>query len=138
MTAKPMQWSKPPDLKIDPTKKYTATFKTEKGEIVCSLYASKVPKTVNNFVFLAREGFYDNTIFHRVIHDFMVQGGDLPVRAWADQDTNSMMNLILLSNTTVQVCFPWRMQVPIQMAHNFLSPMLPPPGLIANTLFSVR
>ena len=76
MTAKPMQWSKPPDLKIDPTKKYTATFKTEKGEIVCSLYASKVPKTVNNFVFLAREGFYDNTIFHRVIHDFMVQGGD--------------------------------------------------------------
>lgn len=70
------QWSKPPEMKIDPKKKYTATFKTEKGDIVASLYASKVPNTVNNFVFLAREGFYDNTIFHRVISDFMAQGGD--------------------------------------------------------------
>lgn len=70
------QWSKAPQMVIDPQKTYAATFKTDKGDIVCSLYASKVPKTVNNFVFLAREGFYDNTIFHRVINDFMVQGGD--------------------------------------------------------------
>ena len=76
MTDKPKQWSKQPDMQIDLKKKYTAVFKTDKGDITCSLYADKVPTTVNNFVFLAREGFYDNTIFHRVIADFMVQGGD--------------------------------------------------------------
>lgn len=76
MAKESKQWSTAPELKIDTRKKYTATFKTEKGDIVCSLYASKVPKTVNNFVFLAREGFYDDTIFHRVITDFMAQGGD--------------------------------------------------------------
>lgn len=70
------QWSTPPEMIIDPDKTYTATFKTDKGDIVCSLYAKKTPRTVNNFVFLAREGFYDNTIFHRVITDFMAQGGD--------------------------------------------------------------
>ena len=61
---------------IDPKKKYTATFKTEKGDFVAELFAAKAPKTVNNFVFLAREGFYDNTTFHRVIKGFMAQGGD--------------------------------------------------------------
>jgi peptidyl-prolyl cis-trans isomerase B (cyclophilin B) len=61
---------------LDGTKKYTATFNTSKGEIVCELFAADKPKTVNNFVFLAREKFYDNTTFHRVIADFMIQGGD--------------------------------------------------------------
>ena len=63
-------------MAIDPTKKYTATFQTSRGEIVCELFAKDAPKTVNNFVFLAKEKFYDGTIFHRVINDFMVQGGD--------------------------------------------------------------
>ncbi|MFZ6018071.1 MAG: peptidylprolyl isomerase [Chloroflexota bacterium] len=63
-------------MQIDPKKRYTATFVTEKGDIVVRLHADKVPKTVNNFVFLARQGFYDGTIFHRVIADFMAQGGD--------------------------------------------------------------
>lgn len=76
MTNQSKKWSKAPEMLIDSKKEYTATFKTDKGDIVCSLYAAKVPKTVNNFVFLAREGFYDNSIFHRVIADFMVQGGD--------------------------------------------------------------
>jgi peptidyl-prolyl cis-trans isomerase B (cyclophilin B) len=70
------QWNKPPEMKIDPQKKYTATLDTDKGMIVLELFADKTPKTVNNFVFLAREGFYDGTIFHRVISDFMAQGGD--------------------------------------------------------------
>ncbi len=70
------QYKTPPAMVIDPAKKYTARMKTSKGDIVFELYADKVPNTVNNFVFLAREGFYDNTTFHRVIKDFMVQGGD--------------------------------------------------------------
>ncbi len=70
------QWSKPPAMVIDPKKQYSATFHTEKGDIEIKLFADKVPNTVNNFVFLSREGFYDGTIFHRVILDFMVQGGD--------------------------------------------------------------
>jgi len=72
----PKQWPNPPAMVIDPKKKYTATIETDKGKIVITLFADKAPKTVNNFVFLAREGFYDGTIFHRVIGDFMVQGGD--------------------------------------------------------------
>jgi cyclophilin family peptidyl-prolyl cis-trans isomerase len=69
-------YTAPPAMIIDPAKKYTATIVTEKGDIVAELYADKVPNTVNNFVFLAREGFYDNTTFHRVIADFMAQAGD--------------------------------------------------------------
>jgi peptidyl-prolyl cis-trans isomerase B (cyclophilin B) len=63
-------------MTIDTSKQYTATIETEKGIIMLELFASDVPVTVNNFVFLAREGFYDNTTFHRVIPDFMAQGGD--------------------------------------------------------------
>ena len=70
------QYDAPPAMTIDPSKSYTATFKTGKGDIVVELFASQVPNTVNNFVFLARDGFYDNTTFHRVIGNFMAQGGD--------------------------------------------------------------
>ncbi len=63
-------------MTIDPKKKYTATLATSRGEIVCELFAKDAPKTVNNFVFLARDNFYDGTVFHRVIENFMVQGGD--------------------------------------------------------------
>jgi peptidyl-prolyl cis-trans isomerase B (cyclophilin B) len=70
------QYSAAPELTIDPSKKYTATFVTSRGTIVCELFAADAPLTVNNFVFLAREGFYDGTVFHRVISNFMIQGGD--------------------------------------------------------------
>ena len=63
-------------MTIDTAKNYTATLETSKGTIVCELFTKDAPKTVNNFVFLAREGFYDGTRFHRVIADFMIQGGD--------------------------------------------------------------
>jgi cyclophilin family peptidyl-prolyl cis-trans isomerase len=66
----------PPALVIDPAKKYAAKIKTDKGDITVQLHADKAPKTVNNFVFLARDHFYDGVIFHRVIDNFMVQGGD--------------------------------------------------------------
>jgi cyclophilin family peptidyl-prolyl cis-trans isomerase len=73
---KQMQWDSPPEMIIDTDKKYTAVLETVKGNLVIELFAGTVPKTVNNFVFLAREGFYDGTTFHRVISDFMAQGGD--------------------------------------------------------------
>jgi peptidyl-prolyl cis-trans isomerase B (cyclophilin B) len=70
------QYPAPPSMSIDTAKKYQATFETSKGSIVCDLFPKDAPKTVNNFVFLAKDGFYDGTVFHRVIADFMVQGGD--------------------------------------------------------------
>ena len=72
----PKTYSAPPPMTIDTNKQYTATIETEKGDLVLELFASDVPVTVNNFVFLARDGFYNGTIFHRVIPDFMAQGGD--------------------------------------------------------------
>lgn len=70
------QYKSAPDLQIDLKKEYTAVMHTDKGDVRIKLFASKVPSTVNNFVFLAREGFYDGTVFHRVIRGFMAQGGD--------------------------------------------------------------
>ena len=70
------QYSTPPPMSIDKDKTYTATMKTTKGDIVVELFAKDAPATVNNFVFLARDGFYDGIIFHRVIADFMAQTGD--------------------------------------------------------------
>jgi len=75
-TPKNLQWVAPPPMTIDPAKIYLATFKTAKGDITIQLFADKAPITVNNFVFLAREGFYDTTTFHRVLQGFMAQGGD--------------------------------------------------------------
>ena len=75
---KQLQYDTPPPMTIDVNKKYFATVKMAKGgEIVIQLYPDKAPITVNSFVFLAREGYYDGTTFHRVLPDFMAQGGDL-------------------------------------------------------------
>ncbi len=70
------QYSSPPAMQLDPSKTYTATIQTNRGDIIIDLYADKAPNTVNNFVALARDGFYDGVSFHRVIADFMVQSGD--------------------------------------------------------------
>ena len=70
------QFDEPPHMMIDPSASYTATIKTNMGEIVIDLLAASAPRTVNNFVFLAGDGFYDGLIFHRVIENFMIQGGD--------------------------------------------------------------
>ncbi len=70
------QFAEPPPLTVDPAAKYTATLTTNMGVIVIDLFAESAPKTVNNFVFLAEDGFYDGLMFHRVIEDFMIQGGD--------------------------------------------------------------
>jgi cyclophilin family peptidyl-prolyl cis-trans isomerase len=70
------QYAQPPEMAIDPTASYQARIKTDKGDMLIDLFADMVPNTVNNFIFLAREGFYDGVIFHRVIGDFMAQTGD--------------------------------------------------------------
>jgi len=70
------KYDKPGDMKIDPKKTYTATIDTTEGKIVAKLFPDKAPQTVNSFVFLAKEHFYDGTPFHRVIKGFMIQGGD--------------------------------------------------------------
>ena len=69
-------YAAPPAMTIDLSKRYSARFETAKGDFTVELYADKAPRTVNNFVFLAREGFYDDTTFHRVINGFMAQAGD--------------------------------------------------------------
>jgi peptidylprolyl isomerase len=74
--AAPKQWSTAPEMKIDQNKTYTARISTSLGDLEAQLYAKEAPLTVNNFVFLARESFYDNVKFHRVIKNFMVQTGD--------------------------------------------------------------
>src|SRR5579885_124915 len=72
----PMRYSKAPEMQIDPSKKYTAVMHTDKGDIRIELFAAQAPRTVNNLVVLARDGFYNGTTFHRVIKGFMAQGGD--------------------------------------------------------------
>ena len=70
------QWPQPPAMEIDTAKTYKATIETPRGDIVLELYPEHAPKTVNNFVFLARQEYYDGVSFHRVISNFVIQGGD--------------------------------------------------------------
>ena len=70
------QWSAPPAMEIDVAKDYAVSIETNRGTIELTLYPQHAPKTVNNFVFLANQGFYDGVKFHRVIGDFMIQTGD--------------------------------------------------------------
>ena len=72
----PLQWALPPAMAIDTSKAYEAVFVTEAGDFRVRLFTDEVPVTVNNFVFLAEQGYYDDTTFHRVLPGFMAQGGD--------------------------------------------------------------
>lgn len=88
------QYDSAPEMVIDSSKSYVAQFSTTKGDINVELFASQAPVTVNNFVFLANDGFYDGIVFHRVIADFMIQGGDPtgtgrggPGYKWADEQS---------------------------------------------------
>ncbi len=71
----PKQYAAAENLNLDTNKKFTAVFDTSKGAITIDLFPKDAPKTVNNFVFLVRDGFYNGLKFHRVIPNFMVQGG---------------------------------------------------------------
>ena len=85
------QWSKPPAMQIDLAKSYSATLETSKGTIVIKMSPDHAPITVNNFVFLAKEGFYDGITFHRVISNFMVSAATPRVRAEAAPATGLRM-----------------------------------------------
>lgn len=88
-----MKWSNPPEMAIDPTVNYRATLQTEEGDIVLQLFTAEAPLTVNNFVFLSRQGYYDGVSFHRVIAGFMAQGGDRaggPGYTFADEVDNGL------------------------------------------------
>lgn len=76
MTNNKQRWTKPPEMILEPEKDYRAILETDKGAITINLFEDKVPKTVNNFVFLSEAGYYDGVIFHRVIDNFMAQTGD--------------------------------------------------------------
>src|SRR5207302_5690697 len=69
-------WDRPPAMEIDPARSYSATIETSRGTITAELFAAEAPSTVNNFVFLGRQGFFDGLTFHRVIPGFVIQGGD--------------------------------------------------------------
>jgi peptidyl-prolyl cis-trans isomerase B (cyclophilin B) len=71
-----LRWNRAPEMKIDTNKNYMAEIETNRGSIKLALFPKYAPKTVNNFVFLAQQGFYDGVSFHRVISNFMIQGGD--------------------------------------------------------------
>lgn len=73
---KPAKYKAPPDMMVDTKKKYKAELVTNNGKMTIELFVNETPTTVNNFVFLAKEGFYNGTVFHRIIRDFMIQGGD--------------------------------------------------------------
>ena len=108
-------------MAIDVNKKYSATFKTSRGEIVCELFAKDAPKTVNNFVFLARDKFYDGTVFHRVIGDFMIQGGDPTGTGAATRAIASKMNSRESTTSIRSAVFPWRMPDRTPTAASFSS-----------------
>lgn len=118
------QYREAPAMQIDPSKHYTALMHTEKGDIEIELFAREAPITVNNFVFLAREGFYNNTTFHRVISGFMAQGV-IPKAPGAEAPAIASMTSAArwLSNTTGPVYSLWPMLAPIPMVHNSSLPM---------------
>jgi len=123
--ANPRIYSAPPPMTIDTSKQYIATIETEKGNLMLQLFASDVPMTVNNFVFLAREGFYDGTTFHRVIAGFMAQGGDPTGTGKGTPGYRSML----------PAPYQWLTLVPIPMAVNSSLPMMPNLSLTGNTQF---
>ena len=77
-----MQWNEPPAMQIDIKKTYRVKMETSKGLIELDLYPEYAPNTVNNFVFLTQQGYYDGVSFHRVINNFVIQGGDHGNRIW--------------------------------------------------------
>ena len=108
------QYDSPPEMSIDTDNEYSAVIHTSRGDITVRLFADESPKTVNNFVFLANEGFYDDAIFHRVIKGFMIQGGGFtadyqrkqthaPIRNEADNGLSNRTGTIAKQHTSTTI-----------------------------------
>jgi peptidyl-prolyl cis-trans isomerase B (cyclophilin B) len=124
----PKEYPSPPSMTINPNKQYSAMFKTSRGEIVCDLFARDAPKTVNNFVFLAREKFYDGTVFHRVIDNFMIQGGD-PTGTGRGGPAYRFEDEVKTIRTNIRpAAYPWPTQARTPTAVNFSLPTSQPIG----------
>ena len=129
------QYSAPPPMTIDPKKSYDATITTAKGDIVVHLLAGSAPVTVNNFVFLARDGFYDGVTFHRVIPDFMAQSGDPTAhrRRGPRLQLNDEAEPPCASSTTARGRSPWPTPGATPTAPSSSSPSAPRPTWMAST-----
>ena len=132
-------YNSPPEMQIDQSKTYIAHFETDKGNFDVELFADKAPKTVNNFVFLAQDGFYDGLTFHRVIDDFMVQGGDPtgtgrggPGYKWPDEKPRSTCR------TAAPARSAWPTPARTPTARSSSSPIPKPRGSTASTPSSAR
>ena len=112
--AKTMQWASPPPMSIDQGKEYYATISTNFGDIVVQLLPKDAPIAVNNFVFLARQGFYDGLKFHRVVKGFVIQGGDPKGDGSGGRDISFQMKK--LPATMLPGHWQWLTPAPIQMA----------------------
>jgi hypothetical protein len=101
------RFDKAPEPEIDTAKRYRAVMDTSHGRVVFELFADRTPITVNNFVFLVRQGFYDGLAFHRVIDGFMVQGGIPKGRGAVVRATRSRTSSARTSASTSPACWPW-------------------------------
>lgn len=111
-----------PQLDLENAKGPKAVIKTNRGDITVQLFPEQAPKTVKNFVELAKKGYYDGVIFHRVIPDFMIQGGDPTEQEWAAKvfmEKHLRMNFLGMFSICVAHC-QWQMLVLTQMAANSL------------------
>ena len=133
------QWNAPPELQIDVSRNYVVSIETNRGNIELELYPQHAPQTVNNFVFLAGQGFYDGVVFHRVIANFMIQSGEPDrYRPRRPPGTDLPMSAMGIRSSTSGASFPWPTPGPIRTAASSLSPILRRLIWMANTRCSGR
>ena len=128
----------PPEMALKPGYEYYANFATEKGPVKIRLFAEEAPETVNNFVFLARDGYFDGTTFHRVIEDFMAQGGDPTGTGMGGPGYTIPTSSIPNCATTGPASSRWRTPARTPAAPSSSSPTWPRPGSMTGTLSSAR
>jgi len=116
-----LQWSSPPAMEIDPSQSYEAVLMTEIGDIRVRLFADQAPMTVNNFVFLAKQGYYDNTTFHRVLPGLWPRAAIRPEQGEEGRATRFGTNSTRIFSLTGKVCWRWPTAGQIPTAGSSLS-----------------
>src|SRR5829696_8692529 len=131
-------YDRPPEMALEPGYEYYANFVTEKGPVKVRLFAEEAPETVNNFVFLARDGYFDGTIFHRVIGTSWSRAGTRRVRGQAGLGTGFRTSSIPSCATTGLAYSRWRTRARIPAGHSSLSRTWRRRGLTTSTRSSGR